>query len=157
MTLSAIFKAAHKTAKATRNQFNSYRAAFSVALKAQYQASKVTTLTPTQAVAKIQAMTATYTTLTANYWAKAGKERIYIDVHFKSFKKRGAGFIDASNMQLKAPACGNFTSEIQAIFDEIATWKIDWSGVRPVNTMLEYCKAERLDYDIEVATGFYSL
>ena len=40
MNKSAIFSAAHKTAKATRNNFSSYRAALSAALRKAYADSK---------------------------------------------------------------------------------------------------------------------
>lgn len=37
MTRSEIFKSAHKTAKATRNNFSSYKLAFAAALKSAYK------------------------------------------------------------------------------------------------------------------------
>ena len=47
MNTSAIFLAAHTTAKATRNNFATYRAAFSAALKSAYAAAKLPVITNT--------------------------------------------------------------------------------------------------------------
>lgn len=86
-----IFRAAHKTAKATRNQFASYAKALGAALRAEYKAAKSEPepATPAEDVIVFEVSGKASTPATyKQYNYLAGFENVELDINVSQFTKR---------------------------------------------------------------------